>query len=61
MLTGPFLVVFVGTIFAGVFVGWARNHDRQLEQPEPVDYDAIADAIDQRANDDADAWRKGER
>ncbi|AOY72014.1 hypothetical protein ARZXY2_2483 [Arthrobacter sp. ZXY-2] len=61
MLNGPFLVVFVGFIFAATFVGWARDHDRQLEQPEYVDYDALADATDQRANDDADAWRKGDR
>jgi hypothetical protein len=32
-----------------------------LEQPEGIDYDAAADANDQRATDDADAWRKGER
>lgn len=60
MLNGPFLVVFVGTIFAGLAIIPARNHDRLLEQSEGIDYDAVADANDQRATDDADAWRKGE-
>ncbi len=61
MLNGPFLVVFVGTIFAGLAILPARRHDQLLEQPEYIDHDAAADANDQRATDDADAWRKGER
>ncbi|MNI99297.1 hypothetical protein D3C73_1583380 [compost metagenome] len=60
MLNGPFLVVFVGAIFAGLAIIPARNHDRLLEQSEGIDHDAVADANDQRATDDADAWRKGE-
>ncbi len=39
----------------------ARHHDRMLQHSEDIDHDAVADAKDQRASDDADAWRKGER
>lgn len=60
MLNGPFLVVFVGAIFAGLAIVPARNHDRLLEETESIDHDLVADANDQRATDDADAWRKGE-
>lgn len=39
----------------------ARQHDRRLEPVEPVDWDAVEEEAQTRYEDDADAWRKGER
>ena len=36
------------------------NPDRFYEDPEPADYEALADMTDTRVADDADATRKGE-
>lgn len=36
------------------------NPDRYLEEPDPTDYDTLADEQDTRAANDADAHRKGE-
>lgn len=36
------------------------NPDRYLEQPDPIDFDTLADELDTRRADDADAHRKGE-
>ncbi|AHB31652.1 hypothetical protein ArV2_gp41 [Arthrobacter phage vB_ArS-ArV2] len=37
------------------------SQDRYLEEPDPVDYEALEDEQDTRASDDADAKRKGEQ
>jgi len=34
------------------------NPDRYLEEPEPANYDELAELADTRAMDDADNWRK---
>lgn len=34
------------------------NPDLYLEEPDPTDYDTLADEQDTRSADDADNWRK---
>jgi len=34
------------------------NQDQYLEEPEPANYDELAELDDTRAMDDADNWRK---
>jgi len=46
---------------APLMIHKARQHDRRLEPCEPIDFDALAEEQDTRHEDDADAWRKGER
>jgi hypothetical protein len=60
-MNGIFLFVFAFTIVgAFLLVPLAIRHDRELEEPDPFDYEAWAEDEDQRRTDDADAWRKGE-
>jgi len=37
------------------------NSDWLLEEPDDIDYEELADLADTRAEDDADAHRKGEQ
>lgn len=37
------------------------NSDRLLEEPDDTDHDELADWANTRAEDDADAHRKGEQ
>jgi hypothetical protein len=60
-MNGVFIFVFAFTIVGCVvLVPLAIRHDRELEEPDPFDYEAWAEDEDQRFTDDADAWRKGE-
>jgi len=62
MITGLYFLLFAATIFAApLTIAKARQHDRRLQPSEPIDYDALAEEEDTRFEDDADAWRKGER
>lgn len=37
------------------------NPDWLLEEPDDIDHDELADLANTRAEDDADAYRKGEQ
>lgn len=54
------ILILAATIMAAMFIPSAMRHDRLLAEIEEIDFDALADDMDQRVQDDADAWRKGE-
>jgi len=58
-----FYVLALAIVIVGGFqmFGKATQHDARLQPAEPIDYDALAEEEDTRFEDDADAWRKGER
>lgn len=56
-----FLIIVAAIFAAPFFIGKAREHDDHLQPAEDVDYDALAEEADTRYEDDADAWRKGDR
>lgn len=54
------ILILAATVMAATFIPAAMRHDRLLAELEEIDFDALADDMDQRVTDDADAWRKGE-
>ncbi|MNJ02828.1 hypothetical protein D3C73_1629240 [compost metagenome] len=56
-----FLIIVAAIFAAPFFIGKAREHDARLQPVEPIDRDSLAEEADTRYEDDADAWRKGER
>ncbi|SEI45679.1 hypothetical protein SAMN04487917_101392 [Arthrobacter sp. yr096] len=63
MIINGFFVVAVALVcvLGSIEFGRARQHDARLQPAEPIDYDAIEEESQTRYEDDADAWRKGER
>ena len=58
-MNGLGFLIFAFVVFAPfVLIPHAIQHDRLLEEPEDIDYDALDDERDTRAADDADAARK---
>ena len=58
-MNGVFFLVFVFTVVGSVtMIPRAIQHDRLLEEPEDIDYDALDAERDTQAADDADAARK---
>lgn len=56
-------ILMLAFVFAAgpLMIHKARQHDARLEPAESVDWDAIEEETQTRAEDDADAARKGER
>lgn len=58
-MNGIFALILAFTILGSfTLIPRAIQHDRMLEEPEDIDYDALDAERDTRAADDADAARK---
>lgn len=58
-MNGLGFLIFAFVVFAPfVLIPRATQHDRLLEEPEDIDYDALDAERDTREADDADAARK---
>ena len=57
------LVLMLAAVIVGgmLMFGKSQQHDARLEPVEAVDWDAIEEETQTRAEDDADSYRKGER
>lgn len=62
MFTGIQVLILAASIVGGsMAIPAAIRHDRMLDEPDRPDYEALEDDVVTRHEDDADAWRKGER